>query len=283
MSIPGRESSDSRTYQFNGSHVVISGSIRAFEAEIIIAVAHHNQAAMLSGCLKSISAQRDVPVPAVVLVLDDESTDGWRGKLGGLSPAVDLAIAQGRCGSAALARNTLLDLADVAFPNARWVARLDADDRFASPDSLSAAVRLGISSGARFVLGGNGLMAHGVRLERTNPAMPDLLRADYVLSRLVGMANGDADAELPSCNLMLATHAGWRYPLQTSGEDHWLVAELLLRHPRFGAILLDPLYADYDLNGALTARNHRRARFLSARQSLLSTGLGWLGKGAVKP
>lgn len=269
---------DRRAYRFAGREVVAAGSRSAFEAAAIIGVTLHNQALALCDCLQSINEQRDLPLSVTVLVLDDDSEDEWQGRLESLAPRNGLVVAQAVCGSAALARNRLLDVADAAFPNAQWVARLDADDRLASPNSLAALLQKAICSDAKFVLAGNRLRRNGKLLKRTNPAKAELLRADYVLSRLAGMARGEPEAELPSCNLLLATHSGWRYPEQTSGEDHWLVAELLLRHADKGAILTELFYADYELEGATTALNHRQARHLSARQTLLQTALKWGGK-----
>jgi hypothetical protein len=40
-----------------------------------------------------------------------------------------LVVAAGHFGSPPQARNALLDLVDHQFPAARWVARMDADDR----------------------------------------------------------------------------------------------------------------------------------------------------------
>jgi len=258
--------------------IMVSGDARAFYAELAVGVTMHNQAASLRDCLASISEQCDVPLPFTVLLLDDNSTDAWQVELETLATSVPVAVAQVRCGSAARARNCLLDVANGAFPVLRWVARLDADDRFASPDSLAAAVRLALASNARFVLGGNRLRRSGVLLGRTNPATPDLLNSSFVISRLAQMARGEPEAELPSCNLLLASGVPWRYPDQTSAEDHWLVAELLLRHPNLGRVLAEPFYADYSLGGAVTSANHRQARHLAARQALWQTAQGWMGK-----
>lgn len=51
----------------------------------------------------------------------------------------------------------MLDLVDECFPNAKWVARLDADDRFAEPSSLRALVQAGDQRGTLFVIGSNRL------------------------------------------------------------------------------------------------------------------------------
>jgi hypothetical protein len=281
MSRTESQSTDRRTFLFGGREIVVDGTVGAFSAEVIIGVALHNQGLALRDCLASISTQRNVPLRFAVLLLDDESVDDWRPSLECLSAHVALAWVRIRCGTAASARNGLLDLADLIFPDARWMARLDADDRFASTDSLGAMVRLAMSSDARFVIGGNRLRKCGDLLARGNPATPDLLRADHVQSRLARMAQGDAEAELPSCNLLLATHAGWRYPELTSAEDHWLVAELLLRHGDKGAVLTEPFYAEYTLDGAMTSHNHQQSRHLSARQYLWQNALAWTGKALV--
>lgn len=272
---------DSRSISLHGREIAIRANRNAFEAEVVVGVTLHNHAPELRQCLDSVVAQIAVPLPMVVLLLDDNSTDDWPAEVEGFLPRLNLAVAQVGCGSAASARNCLLDLADLAFPKARWVARLDADDRFASPDSLAAAVQLALSTNARFVLGGNRLLVKGSYLERTNPAMSELLRSDYVLSRLAGMARGEPEAELPSCNLLLATHSGWRYPTLPSAEDHWLVASLLLCHANEGAILTEPFYAYYSLAGAVTSSNHEQARYLPARRLLLLAARAWAGEGTV--
>jgi len=269
---------EQRSVRVSGCETVVTGDARAFSAQVAVGMTLHNQAASLRDCLASIGAQRDVPLPFTLLVLDDDSTDAWQVELEALAPGLSVAVAPVRCGSAARARNCLLDVANAAFPALRWVARLDADDRFASPESLGAAVQLALASNARFVLGGNRLRRNGELLGRTNPATSDLLRPPFLMSRLAQMACGEPEAELPSCNLLLASGVPWRYPDQTSAEDHWLVAELLLRHPDSGRVLIEPFYADYTLDGAVTSANRRQARHLAARQALWQAAQSWIGK-----
>ena len=157
---------------------------------------------------------------------------------------------------------------------------MDADDRFSFPNSLAMMLQKAMSTKAGFVIAGNRLRQGGKLLTRSNPAVEQLLESEYVLSRLARMAKGELEAELPSCNLLIGTHTGWRYPDQVSGEDHWLVAELLLRQAAKGAVLTDPFYADYELTGATTLLNHRQGRHLSSRKDLLRMALKWTGRGA---
>lgn len=275
--LPGHLS-DRRSCTLNGREATVAASAGAFEAEAIIAVALHNQACQVRECLCSITAQIDLPLRVATLVLDDNSQDEWAKELVEFAPHAGVVVAQTQCGSAARARNWLLDFSDRAFPRAKWVARLDADDRFAEPFSLGAALRKAIATDAMFILGGNRLRRSGELLHRSNPATPELLRPDYVLARLAGMARGEPEAELPSCNLLLATRAGLRYPDQTSAEDHWLVAKLLLCHAERGDVLVEPFYADYELDGAATSLNHMQGRHSSARKALSRAAPDWVSK-----
>ena len=94
-----------RSTWIDGREIVVAGSRNAFEAELVVGVTLHNHALALRACLASIRAQRNVPLLLAVLVLDDDSKDGWRTGLENFAPHFDLAVAQTRCGSAALARN----------------------------------------------------------------------------------------------------------------------------------------------------------------------------------
>jgi glycosyltransferase involved in cell wall biosynthesis len=246
----------------------------AWEAEVVVGVALHDQAAALDPCLASIHAQRGAPRTAV-LVVDDGSSDDWAAAAGPLLARPGVVAVRARCGSAARARNLALDLADALFPAARWAARLDADDRLATSRSLAAACAAGDRAGARFVLGGNRLRRGGALLRRANPADERLRDPGHLLALLGRMADGTAENELPSCNLLLARGCGWRYPDLASAEDHWLAAELLLRHGGDGAILAAPFYCDYTLDGPSTDANRAARRYLRSRRALYRAAAGW--------
>lgn len=57
------------------------------------------------------------------------------------------------------------------------------------------------------MLGGNRLLEFDHLIERTNPATERLLDPVQLLARLDAMASGLAEAELPSCNLLLTSSA----------------------------------------------------------------------------
>lgn len=248
----------------------------AWDARVVVGVALHNQARWLPACLESIAAQQ-VPFALAIVVLDDASTDDWARTAGPWLEHPGVVAARSCCGSAARARNRILDLADALFPGARWVARLDADDRFSTPRSLAAACAAGERSRAAWVLGGNRLRVRGALLDRTNPATPLLRDPAHVAGILAKMADGTAENELPSCNLLLARKSGFRYPDVASAEDHWLVADLLINHLGDGVLLPAPFYCDYTLNGSATGASRRSREYLRSRRALHAAARRWAG------
>jgi glycosyltransferase involved in cell wall biosynthesis len=249
---------------------------KAWQAEIVVGVALRDQGDALPACLESIMEQRCTSRVGI-LVLDDASTDDWMAKAAPWLESPGSIIVRSACGTAARARNRILGLTDALFPRARWAARLDADDRFTEPGSLAAACALGERRGATFVLGGNRLRSGAALLGRTNPASERLLEPGYVLDLLERMAEGCAENELCSCNLVLARGCGLRYPDAVSAEDHWLVADLLINQPGAGAILSSPFYCDYTLGGCLTRASQESAEYLRSRRALHETARRWAG------
>ncbi|MBY0113623.1 MAG: glycosyltransferase [Phycisphaerales bacterium] len=250
-------------------------STAAAQPEVVVAITLFNQSNTIARCLQSIVEQRKEHLRVGVVLLDDHSSDDWEAKIAPFLSVLSLYILQAECGTAALARNAILDWVDEHIPSARWVARLDADDRFTSPTSLDAAVSLGDSTSAKFVLGGNRLVRSGELLSLSNPAPQSLKNPDHVVALLRSMSDGSAENELPSCNLLLANRSGWRYPSIGSAEDHWLVSYLLMNHAAEGAILAEPLYCDYSLDGQATTLARRRDLYLRNRRYIYSAARAW--------
>ena len=260
------------------------------QRHIVIAIPLHNQAISLGTALQSALEQTSVKEGrATVLILDDQSEDNWREVNAHWLNNPSVAILKGHCGSPARARNALLDYVDAHFQS-RWVCRLDADDQLATPESVAALCQAGEDTNCDYVLGSNALALNGKRLAQYNLADPSILQDR---SRLVDFIQafciGNQSQELPSCNLALATHSGFRYPNVRSAEDHHLVAELLMLYPRRGTILPEPLYAIYTLQGRDTLYNqsddkwysqrHRLAQKVSFWQQVLESGSELLGVG----
>lgn len=249
----------------------------ALRASVVIGISHRNQPEHLHKALQSVVKQDMPPGSVVCLVLDDRSDAGW---MTGLESNEDLlpllTIAAGRMGSPAQARNALLDVVDAHFPNARWVARLDADDELAGPDSLRTMVEAGENSASLYVVGSNRLRLDGAVLPLVNRACDATLRNRHTLLGFIeAFCHQKTAMELPSCNLLLRTRSGIRYPNARSAEDHWLVAALLMHWPEKGAVVSNTEYAVYALNGSATEGNRRSQAWIQSRLALAAAARVW--------
>lgn len=249
----------------------------ALNASVVVGISHRNQPDLLRRALLSVMKQ-DMPEGSVVcLILDDSSDDGWMMTLASDPASLPLIVmATGRMGSPAHARNALLDLVDEHFPQARWVARLDADDELAEPGSLRAMVEAGDRADSLYVLGSNRLRINGEVLPLVNRACENTLKdRGRLLAFIDAFCRQNAANELPSCNLLLRSRCGIRYPVTASAEDHWLVAGLLMHWPDQGVVVSEPVYSVYALNGIATQGNLRSQVWLQTRQRLAQAAHVW--------
>ncbi len=252
------------------------GDAAARSADVTVAVTAHGPRYDLRRCLASVAAQHVAAERLAVVVLIDQVGDGPLDVAVPAELADRTVILTANCGSPARARNAVLEYVESHLPACRWVARLDWDDRFADPYSLAAAVELGERRGAGYVVGGNRVVAASGDVLCLNPAGAWMCDPSAVVDRLRQMAQGTAANELPSCNLLLSTRAGLRYPDTASAEDHWLVASLLVLAPDRGAVLEEPLFADYTLDGAVTREARDQGRHRRARAALHAAAATWL-------
>lgn len=255
---------------------VLSQPPNGIEPDVIVSVSVHGDNRDLSRCLRSVEQQDlDLDRLGVAVLLDEVVPNGdlpeVPDRLAGRT-----WVLSANCGSAARARNATLEFADLRIPSCKWIARLDWDDRFADPKSLSETVRVGEGKSALFVLGGNRVLAAEDVVTRHNPANRELLLPQHVLGYLQQMAEGTAKNELPSCNLLLAARSGIRYPDTSSAEDHWLAADLLMHHGSRGEILETVLYADYTIDGSVTRSAKKESRYRAARVALYEAAQTWL-------
>ena len=258
-------------------HLVGELSASARTAKIVIGICLRNQASKLPRALGSALAQQVVQDDCgVIVILDDSSTDSWETAVAPLLADPKVIILKANCGSAAKARNALLDWVDEHLPAAVWIARLDADDRFAGTEAVAALVEAGERAEARFVLGSNHLERGGVPQPHSNIADPGWLHDTKHLVRFIeAFCLGHGEQELPSCNLLLRAHNGIRYPHTQSAEDHWLVARLLLLESERGVILPYPVVSVYSLGGELTRANRRSDHWCRQRERLAQAARMW--------
>lgn len=252
-------------------------SAEALVASVAIGICIHNQSRQLPAALTSAMNQQVVQQGiGVVVILDDASDDGWQLSVESWLQDPRVVVVSGVCGSAARARNALLDWVDAELPAVRWVARLDADDLLVDYRSVAALIHAGEEASACYVLGSNYLSSCGRRLPTCNIADPTVLQnRSRLLDFIEAFCLHGQQQELPSCNLLLRTQSGIRYPDVLSAEDHWLVAELLMLQSHKGVVVPSPVYAEYSLAGEETIQNRRSTEWARQRQLLASAARLW--------
>lgn len=246
--------------------------------EVVIAIGLHNQADTLQEALRSALEQSVVATGrGLVLILDDGSTDNWQKVVRSEMRHPKVMVISGRCGSPARTRNALLDFVDEHFPSSQWVARLDADDVLAGQEVVSCLCERGNEAGATYILGSNHLRCDGRLLSWSNIAAPDELNSPCsVLSLIESFVKYGGRRELPSCNLIIRTHSGIRYPDIRGAEDHWLVASLLIFRQDEGIIVPRPVYATYTLHGKESIRNLWTSEWGGQRARLAEAARMWV-------
>lgn len=239
-------------------------------APLVIAISHRNQPELLIRALKSALQQSLIKRRvAQIVILDDQSDCLW---LKGLEDDVlhhpSITILEANCGSPSKSRNMILDWADTQ-DNISWVARLDADDEFFCSKSLEALYIKTQNEQIIAVVGSNALRKKRDILPDKNIASTEvLLNPNRLVPFVDGFCNGHQQQELPSCNLLLKTHSGIRYPDIRSAEDHWLLLRLLLLHADNVSVVPHPLYSIYSLDGKSTSANKSGGDWNSSRKKL---------------
>jgi len=148
----------------------------AWNAEIVIAIAHRDQPDKLLKALTSATEQTVIKNQrGTILLLDDNSSGDWQTLVEPVLKHSRVIVISATCGSPSRARNCLLDYVDTYFSQAKWVARLDADDTFATPQSVEALCNRGNETNSRYILGSNNLVSKGEFVGYPNVAHAEIL------------------------------------------------------------------------------------------------------------
>ena len=275
----------------NRNMKLLHNSAPEFEkAEVLIAITYKNQGKELVRALKSALKQTLIKLHvARIVVLDDSSDISLSKDTEALLNHPSITLLSAECGSPARARNLLLDWAD-SQSKLQWVARLDADDELFAINSLEGFWNSAKGTNKLAVIGSNKLRVDDRILSRGNIATANELNNHIQLALFIeNFASGRQRRELPSCNLMLRTNLGIRYPNIRSAEDHWLVTKLLMLYSPDIAICPSPIYSVYSLDGQDTQQNkssriwqdqrNRLAYAAKSWSSLLASGRQLLGMG----
>lgn len=242
-----------------------------YQGQEIIAIVMplRNGARTLRRAVQSVLGQQGTLRKVVLFIGNDASGDHWEDEIADYCSAYHNIIRvniQG--GSPAKARNALAEYILRCYPRTYLLCRLDADDELLSSTTLSEVEQLFEEEQVDAVLCGN-YQVRGGEIMGINRAREDFHDSAYMKGRLLAMARGDFSAELPSCNLCLRPRVYSPYPDECSGEDHWLLVQMLLRLPR-GAFLMasQQLYCRYSLNGESTQMNKVGDYYMDSRKRL---------------
>nr|WP_315484139.1 glycosyltransferase family 2 protein [uncultured Undibacterium sp.] len=254
----------------------ISISPEIENATVIIGIAIHNQRVFIRNSLISALSQTINGGSLAVIILDDCSTDCWEEEVDDLLLDLRVLVIDGVCGSPSHSRNAILDFVDQQLSRVKWVARLDADDLLDNALSVNALISAAEVANASYAIGSNYLVVDGMILPDPNIANSDLLlNKDNLADFIESFCTGKSKHELPSCNLLMRTGFGFRYPLLKSAEDHWLVASLLMFHADKAAIVSEPIYCRYSLSGMETDVNRAQGKWQLARDQLRYAARQW--------
>jgi uncharacterized radical SAM superfamily Fe-S cluster-containing enzyme/glycosyltransferase involved in cell wall biosynthesis len=252
-----------------------------FDADVIIISLTHND----DGTPRALESflEQETTLKTALLIIDDGTSTlemgGDERILCAKIPSVSVAIA----------RNLGNTIAKRLFSPDAWVARLDADDTFADPNTIQS-IYDSIDHTKEWALAGNTLSENHERIERVNKVDETLMIPETLINRLKHMSLGDKSAELPSCNLWKKNSLKAVYPDTSSAEDHYLVSQLLLKSRQNGQILTGKFHACYDLTGHLSNSNQKSGQHRESREKLYhfmaetdpeSELLGWGSEGMV--
>ena len=247
-----------------------------FNATIVVIMTLYNKAESIKCTLESILNQKG-NLSYCVLILDDNSMDLWTSEIQHLLHNLKLVFAKGYAGNAWKARNLAHKIVKEHFKNHQWICRMDADDIFASDNSLQNIFNAMMNQkpDSLWILPSNDLKVNGKKIDRINTPHPKLFQKEILLAQLERLKNGDETAEIPSCNIWINKKLRIWYPEIESAEDHWLVTKILVYYGSQGLILPDILHATYSLSGETTKDNKDTGEFHRSRENLYHAVKFW--------
>lgn len=241
----------------------------ADEEKIVIGVAVHNNKESIKNCIRSILFQKNMRSHVWIFIADDGSVDDWQEEIQEYLQDERVIYWHVCFSNVSKVRNYINHFIKKYFGMVKLIGRLDADDFFACNDVLSQIEAVKDATDADVVFAGNYLKENGKILSRINKAVEDLKNPEYLLGRLYRMANGDSEAELPSCNTFMTVRSLEEYPETPSAEDHFVMVRLLLNRKKLKLAFAEHiLLTVYNLNGKMTKNNKLRQVYIQTRWEL---------------
>ena len=239
--------------------------------QIVICMPLKNAAKTVEAAVRSVIGQAGTSREVILLVGNDNSTDDSKRIVEELRTTYsNIILLNVNFNSTSGNRNFLNDYARTHYPNCALIGRLDADDRLCTPGTIAAIEKLFNEHSFDVMIAGNKQVKGGVVQKWKNQPSSQLLNEAYLLNRLREMAEGNAKAELPSCNTFIRPSVRILYPERSSAEDHWFTILLLLQKSKLDMLIAEQLlYCEYSLEGLATAGNKQTDSYRRSRQDLL--------------
>lgn len=236
---------------------------------IAIIMPCHNDCLTISDAINSVLKQKRLKRELKLVISLDASTDNTHDIINTFLPDDRIILFHNNFTNVSKNRNFLLDYCRTGIAGCVLIGRLDADDVLSDDTVLSEVEKRFDETGFDVLICGNYQQKNGEVLKEPNFALPELLNSEYLLNRLLEMSNGISKAELPSCNTFINPGVKIMYPENKSGEDHWLLVELLLRSDELNIrIASDLIYCIYSLGGSVTNNYIDKGEYLKSRKQL---------------
>lgn len=240
--------------------------------QIVICMPSKNTEKTIKKSIFSVLHQTGIKRETILLIGNDNSTDDSEIIIKEISSQnANVILLNVNFGNVSLNRNFLNDYARKNYPNCVLIGRLDADDVIYNEHTISQIEALYDKHNFDVLICGNKQILKGNILDWENKANIKLLNDNFVLENLYNMTQGDAKAELPSCNTFIKPTVKTQYPNKVSAEDHWFTTLLLLQKEKLN-ILIDEklLYCIYSLDGFVTNSNKKSNNYIQSRNELYS-------------
>lgn len=239
-----------------------------YSKRIVFGIALKNGSKTIRRTLESIISQENVRRELVIIIANDNSNDNWKDKIFDLLKLHNIIIQEVSFGKVYLVRNYINKYIRSNIKNVDYIARLDSDDYLIDSHVISRLENIIDSEFPDVIMLGNKLSFEGKLLSRINYGEIKLLDISYLRKKLGMMNEGIAEAELPSCNVLIKPSVLEEYPCVDSAEDHWFTVQLLLNQSIDIHINEELLYCVYSLSGETTYTNKKTLAYKASRRAL---------------
>ena len=235
------------------------------DEKIVIGMPLKNGAKTIRRAVESVLSQKKLHREVILLIANDRSTDNWQSAISEYLSNPRVVVVDVNFGKTHAVRNFIIDYVRKRIRETAYISRLDADDYLFDEYTLHKIEQIIDEHEPDVIIAGNKQMLKG-QIIRENRAYNRFFDSQYLKERLMQMANGRLEGELPSCNVFVKPNVNIRYRDIDSAEDHWYLVDILQNKDWYKIhIAEDVIYAVYSLDGKVTVDNKKREAYLMSR------------------